>query len=134
LKIKNKKLIINYLKPVKMKKVLFILFMTVSVVGFSQSKKEKQFKSEISELSKELNWTQEESDKALEFYLIRYNEWKAAKESDNKKELNKESRKKFDDNMKGLLGEERFIAYKELDKEKKAEKKAAKEEDEDKNE
>jgi len=117
-----------------MKKVLFILFMTVSVVGFSQSKKEKQFKSEISELSKELNWTQEESDKALEFYLIRYNEWKAAKESDNKKELNKESRKKFDDNMKGLLGEERFIAYKELDKEKKAEKKAAKEEDEDKNE
>ena len=117
-----------------MKKVLFILFMTVSVVGFSQSKKGKQFKSEISELSKELNWTQEESDKALEFYLIRYNEWKAAKESDNKKELNKESRKKFDDNMKELLGKERFLAYKELDEKKKAEKKAEKEEDEDKNE
>ena len=112
-----------------MKNVVFILFMTVSLVGFSQSKKEKQFKSEISEISKELNWTQEESDKALEFYLIRYNEWNAAKELDNKKELNKESRKKFDANMEGLLGKERFNAYKELDKEKKAEKKAAKEKD-----
>ena len=116
-----------------MKNVVFILFMTMSLVGYSQSKKEKQFKSEISEISKELNWTQEESDKALEFYLIRYNEWKAAKESGNQKELTKESRKKFNLSMRELLGKERFLAYKELDEKKKAAKKTAKEKDEDKN-
>ena len=92
--------------------------MTISVVGYSQSKKEKQLKNDVAELSKELNWTQEESDKALEFYIIRYNEWKAAKESDNKEEI-KKSREKFKSNMTGLLGEERYLAYERLAKEKK---------------
>jgi hypothetical protein len=109
-----------------MKKVLIILLMSVSLVGFSQSKKEKQLKKEISKLSKKLDFSKEESSKILVLQVTKYNEWKAAQKSDTKKEDIKESRKKYYSSMKELLGKEKFKTFKVIEKEMKAAKRAAK--------